>query len=384
MWFFSFKWGGFRRRHFVDNNPTESSTRGTSGVLAGDKDNERKASKGKEKSSSTSSTTSSSRKSAKLSDLEKLESKIVNQTSKFESMDGRCDRLFSLFSAKNSDSVLRRSENNVDSGTSGERRPLNTGRNDTSGGRAIPLDNRLDKAFGIESHVSVHSDHDDGLDVVSLQPGQGEIRNLGLLSSEGSDKQSVVSDGEQEGDSWFGKYTENNQPELSRDSLREMFGEDAQAENKSSKGLSLDKTQIDIINTSWKCPDRLSAYRDSYKQAFPIQSGSDTEKLLQVPSLDELSERLLIKEHGRRAVFGNTQTLFNQPFKYMEKIAYQGQVAARMDIISMCYAQQAVASLIQNLKSSSTNMDEAVQNVRDIFAISTKALDQFRLEPSTT
>ena len=87
-----------------------------------------------------------------------------------------------------------------------------------------------------------------------------------------------------------------------------MFGEDAQAENKSSKGLSLDKTQIDIINTSWRCqtPDKLSAYRNSYKQAFPIHLGSDTEKLLQVPSLDELSERLVIKKYGRRAGFGSS------------------------------------------------------------------------------
>ena len=59
----------------------------------------------------------------------------------------------------------------------------------------------------------------------------------------------------------------------------------------------------------------------------------------------------------------------------MEKIAYQ--VAARMGIISMCYAQLALGSLLQNLKSSSPNMDEAIQNVRDIFAKSTKALDQF-------
>ena len=71
----------------------------------------------------------------------------------------------------------------MDSGTSGECRPLNTGRNDTSGGRVILLDNGLDR-----DHVSVHSDHDDGLDAVSLQPGLGERRNLDLLSSEGSDR----------------------------------------------------------------------------------------------------------------------------------------------------------------------------------------------------
>ena len=85
-----------------------------------------------------------------MSDLEKIESKIVDQmTSKFESFHGKFDRFLSLFSAQNSDSVLRRSGNNVDSGTSGERRPLNTGRNDTLSGRGISLNNGLDRDFGL-------------------------------------------------------------------------------------------------------------------------------------------------------------------------------------------------------------------------------------------
>lgn len=362
---------------------TDNGPRATSGVMAAEKKSKdgkaSNTSKGKEKSSTTSSSSSSARKAAKLSDLEKLESKIVDQmTSKFESFDGKFDRLFSLFSAQNSDSGARRSDNNVDSGTSGERRPLNTERNDTSGGRSISLNNELDTEFGLDNHVLVPSE-EESLDVISLQPGQRERRSMGLLSSEGSDGHSVASDCEREDATRFGKYTDSNQPELNKDILREMFGDDAEANSKSSKGLSLDKTQMDIINSSWRCqaPDKLSAFRDAYKHAFPIQLGTDTEKLLQVPSLDELSERLLIKKHGRRAAFGSTQTLFSQPFKSMEKIAYQGQVAARMGIISMCYAQQALGSLLQNLKGSTPNIDEAVQNVRDIFAISTKALDQF-------
>ena len=122
--------------------------------MAAEKNNESKTTKGKEKSSSVSSTPASLRKTAKLSDLEKLESKIVDQIiSKFESFDSKFDILLSLFSAQNSDSVLLRSENNVDSGTSGERRPLNTGRNDTSGGRGISLNNGLDRDLGLDSHI---------------------------------------------------------------------------------------------------------------------------------------------------------------------------------------------------------------------------------------
>ena len=103
--------------------------------MAADKGSGGKSTKGKEKSSST---TAFLRKSAKLSDLDKLESKIVDEmTSKFESMDGKFDKLFSMFSVQRSDSVLRRSETNVDSGTSEAHRPQTTatGRNDTSGVR---------------------------------------------------------------------------------------------------------------------------------------------------------------------------------------------------------------------------------------------------------
>lgn len=68
--------------------------------------------------------------------------------------------------------------------------------------------------------------------------------------------------------------------------------------------------------------------------------------------------------------------LFSQPFKGIEKVAYQGQVAARLGIVSVCYTQQALGLLLENLQRDPPNLDEAVQNVRDIFAMSTKSLDQ--------
>ena len=124
-------------------------------------------------------------------------------------------------------------------------------------------------------------------------------------------------------DTRFQKYSapsnsEENEP-LTHD-MMEMFGDDAQANSSNqNEGLRLDKAQIDVLNSSWWCqaPEKLTAYRDSYKQAFPIHESS--EKMLQVPSLDEFSERLLIKKHGRRAAFGNSQSLFTQLFKSMEK-----------------------------------------------------------------
>ena len=60
----------------------------------------------------------------------------------------------------------------------------------------------------------------------------------------------------------------------------------------------------------------------------------------------------------------------------IENSAYQGQIAARMGIISVAYMQQALGLLLKNLKSDTPNIDSAVQSVRDIFNMSTKTLDQ--------
>lgn len=336
---------------------------------------------GKKKAVTTKVKSSSSRSSAKLEDLSNLENKLSEQIeSKFSSLDGKFEQILGLLNFTNGADTGRPSIIQVDNSTSGACRPQETQGNDTSGGREplIPLQNSLNQDFGISNP--------DTDDVLSLQPGQRERRGIGLLSSEEGDKSSV---GEQEHtdhavSSRFGKYSNSaqsssgkeNEP-LTHDMLAEMFGEDAQTDSSSSKvGLCLDKTQIDILNNSWRCqaPDKLSAYRESSKQSFPVSE--DAEKVLKVPSLDDLTERLLIKKHGRRAAFGSTQSLFSQPFKSLEKIAYQGQIAARMGIVSLCYTQQALGLLLNNLSSKSPNLDEAVQNVRDIFAMSTKSLDQ--------
>ena len=70
-----------------------------------------------------------------------------------------------------------------------------------------------------------------------------------------------------------------------------MFCEDASTESHNNSGLLSDKTQIDIISSLVRSQmtDKLSAYKDSYKQSLPIQES--TEKLLQVPTLDDLTEK---------------------------------------------------------------------------------------------
>ena len=86
----------------------------------------------------------------------------------------------------------------------------------------------------------------------------------------------------------------------------------------------------------------------------------------------------MIKKHRRKAAFTKTdKSLFSQSSKMIEKIAYRGQQAAHMDISMHMYIQQGLAALIQTLQSDDVNTDRAIQQVRDIFAISTKSLDQF-------
>lgn len=264
-----------------------------------------KSADGKKKvvSNSTSKSSTSSRSAAKMEDLSNLENKLSEQIeSKFSSLDGKFEQLIGLLNFTNGADTGRPGNTiqngQVDNSTTGACRPQETQRNVTSGGHEplIPLQNSLNQDYGINNP--------DTDDILSLQPGQRERQGIGLLSSEEGEKSSV---GEQEQviNSRFGKYTniaqassgKENEP-LTHDVLAEMFGEDVEADTSSSKvGLCLDKTQIDILNTSWRCqaPDKLSAYKESCKQFFPVSV--DADKVLKVPSLDDLTERLLIKKN---------------------------------------------------------------------------------------
>lgn len=314
---------------------------------------------------------------AKLSDLQSLEEKLsTRMDGKFSSLESKMELLLSAMAPKDiSDSTDIRTSGLVDNRTQGASRPqhteLGTG---TLGARRplVSIENSLNRDYGLVNDE----------DMVSLQPREDERRVL--VSSQGSESHSNEMDTLTA--TRFDKYVSSQEEcnsasalegPLNNNVLRQMFGDDAELKQDGHNvGLSLDQTQIQLLESSWRCPlpERLSAYKESYKQTFPLNDSAL--EILQVPSLDEMSERLLVKKHGRRAAFGSTQALFSQPFKSMERIAFQGQVAARMGLITLCYAQQALGSLLQNLQAKDPNMDEAVQNVRDIFAISTKSMDQ--------
>ena len=314
--------------------------------------------------------------SAKMSDLESLEQKLAGKfDTKFSALDSKLDKFFECM---HFDGSVQRRPETVESDTSGVRRPSNMADNGPVEARRplVDLNNSLNRDYGLSNP---------DVDTVSLQPAQEE--RYGLLSSHsGSEHGSLEDHDDGLAASRFDRYTASKldaghtsgenfgkTPNL----LSELFGEDAQTKSSSDKsGIVLDKSQIEILNSTWRSsnPEKLTAYKDSYRQSFPVQESE--EKYLQVPSLDDISERLLVRRHGGRAAFGSSQSLFSQPYKSIEKVAYQGQMAARMGIVSLCYGQQALSALLHNLQSNSPNMDQAVQNVRDIFAITTKSLDQ--------
>lgn len=313
--------------------------------------------------------TSTSRSGAKISDLQNLEEKLTGQLEdKFSTLEGKLEKLFSVFKP-NSDIANNRTEL-VDDGTSGVCEPHVEQGTGTLGARRplVSLENSLNQDYGL-----VRND-----DMLSLHPREEERRHV-LCSSPASEAPSHETLLATRFDKYVPNVGNSNQAEQSssNDMLRQMFGDDAHVKQSGQTvGLVLDQAQIDLLEATWRCPypDKLAAYKEAYRQTFPVQE--DAAKLLQVPSLDEMTERLLVKKHGPRAAFGTSQSLYSQPFKAIERAAYQGQTAARMGLVTICYGQQALGTLLQNLQSQEPNIDEAIQTVRDVFAISTKSMDQ--------
>ncbi|CAC5402216.1 unnamed protein product [Mytilus coruscus] len=162
------------------------------------------------------------------------------------------------------------------------------------------------------------------------------------------------------------------------DRLAKIFKDDLPEDNSDkSVGLILDDSQVKILSYSWRTqhPERLSAYKDEYRSCFPVHEKSLP--VLQVPSLDDMLEPMIKRVHTNKTVksWDKQKQLFSQPVKQIEKLSYSEQVASRMGIISISYMQQALGTLLGNLENDNAS-EENCQLVKDLFAMSTKSLDQ--------
>ena len=161
-----------------------------------------------------------------------------------------------------------------------------------------------------------------------------------------------------------------------RDLLGDIFGEDAKTKpDKSEMGIVLEPSQIKILKQSWHCenPLLISAYKEDYRTDFPVSDKSAD--MLDLPKLDEITQSLLCKRHGPKAGKSRYNKLFSQPEKTYENMAFKGQSAARMGLVITAYIQQ-VLGLMEKVREPEPNLHLLTQMVKDIFAMSVKAMDQ--------
>ena len=233
--------------------------------------------------------------------------------------------------------------------------------------------------------LCIRRDRKEDMDILStrLSPNERRTANFSISDTvshtrhSASKSKSEVSSGNHSDNEEVGRFEKYTSKVETKNNLCEIFGSDAQTtKDISDDGLMLDDSQKQILANSWHNPNpmKMSSYRDSYKTAFPVHE--NTRDLLQVPTLDDTIESLLVKKYGHKAAFGNSHSLYNRQMRAVEKIGYQGQTAARMGIITTCYSQQALGSLLDNLQSPEPNLDRAIQTFRDVFAMTTKTLDQ--------
>lgn len=173
--------------------------------------------------------------------------------------------------------------------------------------------------------------------------------------------------------------TDKSLSESTKRCLYDIFGDDAVVKKSVKKsGITIDQSQKDVLESSYRTkePNFLTAFSEDNFDLFPVSE--ETEKYLEVPSLDPLVDSCLVKRHGAKASFAKAKhkTLFSQPCKMIEKVAYKGQQAARLGIVMQLYIQQSLGNLVELLQSDSFNKDDGLEQVKNVFAMTTKCLDQ--------
>lgn len=237
-------------------------------------------------------------------------------------------------------------------------------------------DSHLPAPQGRQRIISLNNGIDPDIvpeDVLSIQPSRREVENLYGLDRGSSGHSSVSDQSEMDGRDRFSRFSNPDTPKL----LGELFGTDMNNNNEcTDTGLILDDSQISVLNKSWRsqAPDRVTCFKEEYKTCFPVHE--KTAEVLQVPGLDDIIEPMLQKRHRSFKPWGKAKQLCSQPLKTIETLGYQGMLASRMNIVALAYLQQGLGALLSTLKEKDCNVDRAIQNVRDLYDISNKALDQ--------
>ena len=296
-------------------------------------------------------------------DIENIENtmnmRLEQHDKQFSSLDEKISLLLSLFEnrAPRPEVTMTSETVSISDGTS-TRQPL------------ISVENSLNKDYGISDSQLPADDN------VSLHVSRAERQHIGLSESDSEQGSVHTQNNDNLCDDRFSKYLSKEQTSNEKQNLCEKFGEDACTKSKNRTGIVLEKNQIDILKDSWRAddPSHITAFKENYRHMFPIDESCETH--FNVPKMDDSVDALLVKRFGFKAAFGKTPALFSKTMKSVERLAFQGQMAARMGLITTCYTQQALGVLLDSLQQKEPNIDLAVQNVRDIFALSTKTLDQ--------
>ena len=144
-------------------------------------------------------------------------------------------------------------------------------------------------------------------------------------------------------DSRFSRYNSQVLSEETQNVLRDIFGENAvTSKSYGVTGLRRDQSQTDILLESRRSsqPDRLTSYKELYKSSLPLHEKS--EEFLKVPSLGDIEESFLINRFSSKACFRRAIALHTTQLREIEKLGYQGHIAAKAIVL---YMQQALRVL---------------------------------------
>ena len=270
-------------------------------------------------------------------DIENIENamnmRLEQHDKQFSSLHEKITLLLSLFEnrARRTEVAMTSETVSISDGTS-TRQPL------------ISAENSLNKDYGI-SDTQLPAD-----DNVSLHVSRAERQHIGLSESDSEQGSVHTQNNDNLCDDRFSKYLSKEQRSNEKQNLCEIFGEDACIKSKNKTGIVLEKNQTDILKDSWRAdnPSHITAFKENYRHMFPIDESCETQ--FNVSKMDDSVDALLVKRLGFKAAFGKTPSLFSKTMKSVERLAFQGQMAACMGLITTCYTQQALGVLLDSLQ----------------------------------